>query len=260
MNSATDQIARAFVEARRSARSIVEYPGTPPADLESAYAIQDRALAIWDRPVGAWKVGKINPPQSDELGTNRLAGPVFADAIRHEKDGAQFEVFDGGFAAVEAEFMLRLSVSDAPLPTTPTEALAWVDEVRIGLEIASSPYARINADGPCVTISDHGNNAGVLLGTEVTRDQWSRLDDVEVRLTIEDAEVGRATTASMLDGPFGAVCFLLKNLEKRGISPRSGWWVSSGAITGVHEVEPGQRSSATFEGIGTISASILPSG
>ncbi len=256
MSSATDQIARAFVEARQSGNPLGEYPGTPPRDLASAYAIQDRALTIWKRPVGGWKVGKISPPRSEELAANRLAGPVFADTVRHESDGIDFPIFAGGFAAVEAEFMLRLAIGDAPLPTTPAEAVSWVDEVRIGLEIASSPYARINADGPCVTVSDHGNNAGILLGRTVPREHWERLDEIEVTLSIDNAEVGRATTATMLDGPFGAVCFLLENFAQRGITPVSGWWVSSGAITGVHEIKPGQNSSATFKDIGQIAASI----
>ena len=67
-------------------------------------------------------------------------------------------------------------------------------------------------------------------------------------------EVGRASTATMLDGPFGAAAFLLRNLSDRGIAPEAGWWVSSGAITGVHEIAPGQRAIARFAGVGQTEA------
>jgi 2-keto-4-pentenoate hydratase len=134
--------------------------------------------------------------------------------------------------------------------------MAWVDEVRIGIEIASSPYARINADGPCVTISDHGNNAGLLLGPLVPPSQWGGLDAVPVTLAIDGAEVGRATTATMLDGPFGAVAFLLANLIRRGFAIKPGWWVSSGAITGVHVVAPGSTVVAGFGELGSVEALI----
>jgi 2-keto-4-pentenoate hydratase len=256
VQSAAREIAGAFVAARRSGAPVPHYPGDPPRDLASAYAIQDAALALWEREIGGWKVGRINPPRDGELGADRLVGPAFSDAIMAADPGAPFPVFHGGFAAAEAEFMLRLAPRDGPLPCTPNAAMGWVDEVRIGIEIASSPYARINADGPCVTISDHGNNAGLLLGPTVPRAQWGALDTVEVTLAIDGAEVGRATTATMLDGPFGAVCFLIDNLTRRGIEPKAGWWVSSGAITGVHDVSPGNKVIAGFGALGTIEALI----
>ncbi|ROT94058.1 2-keto-4-pentenoate hydratase [Altererythrobacter sp. FM1] len=257
MNSAAGDIAHAFVDARRSWTPIASYPGVRPADLSTAYRIQDEAISIWDRAIGGWKVGKIGPPLSESLGANRLIGPAFEDAIQSERtDGNVFRIFDGGFAAVEAEFMLRLAPKGGPLPRDRIEAMDWVDEVRIGIEVAASPYAKINADGPCVTVSDHGNNAGLLIGKRVERDRWADLDQVVVSLDIDGRRVGEATTATMLDGPFGAVRFLLKNLAERQIEPQAGWWVSSGAITGVHEIASGSVTDAHFEGIGSISARV----
>ena len=191
MNSAAGDIAAAFINARRNWKTLPEYPGERPSDLRSAYVIQDAALADWNRPIGGWKVGKINPPMSDELGANRLVGPVFADTVQREgQDSAQFPIFAGGFAAIEAEFMLRLAPQEGPLPATREAAMDWVDEVRIGLEVASSPYAAINVDGPCVTVSDHGNNAGLLLGACVDRTEWERLDDIAVSLRSPGARSG----------------------------------------------------------------------
>jgi 2-keto-4-pentenoate hydratase len=255
--SASRDIAGAFVAARRSGAAISEFPGERPQDLASAYAIQDCALALWDRPVGGWKVGRIHPPADTRLGADRLVGPVLRDTILFDDEAPRaFSTFKGGFGAAEAEFMLRLAPQPGPLPETPAEAMAWVDAVRVGIEIASSPYARINADGPCVTIADHGNNAGLLLGHEVPRALWDKLDDVTVTLAIDGLEVGRATTATMLDGAFGAVRFLIANLAARGIALEAGWWVSTGAITGVHPVFSGSRVVAGFSGIGAVEAQI----
>lgn len=252
------EIAGAFVAARRSGAAISRFPGRRPEDLASAYAVQDCAISLWEREVGGWKVGRINPPSDTLLGADRLVGPAFRDAIFMAADAPRrVTTFHGGFAAAEAEFMLRLSPQDGPAPATCEEAMAWVDEVRIGIEIASSPYARINADGPCVTIADHGNNAGLVLGPVVPRAQWDRLDEVEVTLAIDGQEAGRATTATMLDGPFGAARFLIANLAARGIALKPGWWVSSGAITGVHEVSPGSCVTAGFNGIGSVEALII---
>lgn len=251
-------IARSFVEARRSRAVLQEYPGTLPADIASAYRIQDAALALWERPIGGWKVGRIGPPLDAQLGTDRLAGPIFADSIVDaETNLVAMPIFGEGFAAAEAEFMLRLSIpSGSPLPRSPTDAIHWVDQVRIGIEIASSPYPRINADGPCVTISDHGNNAGLALGAQVPRSRWGSLDAVQVALGIDGHVVGRGSTATMLDGPFGALVFLLRNLDERGLRAQSGWWISSGAITGVHEVSMGATVLAKFDDLGSVTATI----
>lgn len=253
----SQSIARTFVEARRAGKAVPEYPGLAPVDLASAYEIQDEALAIWARDIGGWKVGKITPPASDMLGADRLVGPVFADTV-HRANGSTpgLPVFVGGFAAAEAEFMLRLEPLNGSLPETNEEAAKWVSEIRIGIELASSPYPGINTDGPCVTVSDHGNNAAIVLGDVVDRSHWDRLDEVTVVTEIDGIVVGTATTATMLDGPFGAVRFLLANLAQRGIPAQSGWWVSSGAITGVHEVTPGQSVTARFEGLGEVKLDI----
>jgi 2-keto-4-pentenoate hydratase len=250
--------ARAFVAARKAGRAIAAYPGDPPPGLAEAYRVQDTAISLWQRAIGGWKVGRINSPEDARLGANRLAGPIFADTI---VDGTAGEpvvpVFADGFAAGEAEFLLRIAVPrQAGLPRDDAETLGWIDAVRIGLEIASSPYAGINDDGACVTISDQGNNAGLVLGEAVARERWSDLRAIEAETRIGERVVGRASAATMLDGPLGAVRFLLGNLRERAIEPQNGWWISSGAITGVHRVAPGDRLSARFIGIGEASCRI----
>ena len=45
----------------------------------------------------------------------------------------------------------------------------------------------------------------------------------------------------MLDGPFGAACFLFNHLARRGIAVPPGTWISSGAVTGVHRVAIGDH-------------------
>lgn len=251
--------ARAFVEARKAGRALAAYPGPRPIDLAQAYRIQDTALGLWQRTVGGWKVGRINPPDDARLGINRLAGPIFADAIVDDT-GAEpiLPIFVDGFAAGEAEIILRLGVPPSgELPRDDAGTLEWIDDVRIGLEIASSPYPAINEDGALVTISDHGNNAGLVLGQPIARERWNDLRALEVETRVGGRVAGRASVADMLDGPLGAVRFLLGNMRERDIELRSGWWISSGAITGVHPVEPGDRLAAHFIGIGDVACRIV---
>ena len=250
--------ARTFVEARKAGQAIAAYPGLRPLDLAQAYRVQDAAISLWQRDIGGWKVGRINSPEDERLGADRLVGPIFADTIVDGTSGEPvLPVFADGFAAGEAELLLRLGEPQRNrLPRDDAETLEWIEDVRIGLEIASSPYPGINDDGACVTISDHGNNAGLVFGQAVSRELWGELRAIEVETRVGDRAVGRASVATMLDGPLGAVRFLLANLSERGIEPCAGWWISSGAVTGVHAVRPGDRLSARFLGIGEVSCRI----
>lgn len=258
--SALGKIARAFVSARREGRSLPVYPGPLPLDLASAYRIQDQALRLDGRTIAGWKVGRIPDAEVAQLGANRLAGPILAGTVVETTaaNEAAMPAFSGGFIALEAEFMLRLRVpAHASVPLDDAAAQGWIDEVRIGIEIASSPYAGINDDGPCVTVSDFGNNAGVLLGSAVPDWRACDLQAIEVSTEVAGREAGRATAASMLDGPYGAIRFLLEHFKRRGIAPQSGWWISSGAVTGVHLAAVGDRAVVKFAGIGSLSCRIV---
>lgn len=252
-------VAAAFVAARRTAQALTEYPGLRPADLSSAYEIQDAAIQLDGRSIVGWKVGRINAPLDAELGANRLAGPVFADLVVHTQtiEIPTMPVFFGGFAAGEAEFLLHLAKGwNGAIPTDDAATRAIVDDVRLGIEVASSPYPHINADGPLVTISDFGNNHGLVIGPQLNGWRESDLCSIAVRTEIDGEVVGEATAATMLDGPYGAVRFLLGNLKQRGFDLSDGLWISTGAITGVHPVRPGQQVRATFGPHGSIACQI----
>lgn len=252
-------VAEAFVTARREKRALITYPGQLPTDLGSGYLIQDFAIGMDGREIVGWKVGKINPPLDAELGANRLAGPIFADSVVTVAEGESPEmpVFADGFAAGEAEFLLHVAPGwDGVVPQDDAGTIAVLDAVHLGIEVASSPYPRINADGPPVTVSDYGNNYGLVVGAVL--EGWQSIDfnAITVRLDIDGVTAGEATTATMLDGPLGAVRFLLGNLAAREIDCSGGTWVSTGAVTGVHPVKPGEQVLATFEGHGTVACGI----
>lgn len=253
------RIAEAFVAARREARPLPAYPGALPASLAEAYRVQDRALALAGAPVGGWKVGRILPPLSEAVGSDRLAGPIFAHGIfLGGGTSVAMPVFAGGFGAAEAEFLLR--VGEAP-PAGKTsfsldEAAALIDAVHLGIEIASSPLAAINDLGPAVTISDFGNNNGLVIGGPIAGWRSFAFADWPVSLLVDGVEAGSGQASAMPDGPLGAARFLFELLGSRGIAVAPGQWISSGAVTGVHPVAPGAFVEAVFDGTHKVSCTI----
>jgi 2-keto-4-pentenoate hydratase len=245
-------IAGRFLAARREAGGLDGYPGDFPETLEAAYGVQDAAMAAWDRPVVGWKVGRINPPLAERFGADRLAGPIFLA----EKGGPEPEmpVFAAGFAAGEAEFLLRLGKAPpaGQARFTLDEAGDLIDAVHVGIEVASSPLKAINVIGPIAVVSDFGNNNGLVIGPEVPDWRSSGFEEWPVTTRIDGREVGSGRASAFPDGAIGAARFLFELMAARGIALTPGQWISSGAVSGVHDAAPGQRVEADFGGRFTI--------
>lgn len=254
------EIARRLVRARLQATALPDYPGALPPSLDAGYASQDAAIAMWPTPVAGWKVGKIPDAWLARMGEERLVGPIFEDAVRQAlpNDAAGFAVIDGGFAAVEAEFVFRLGADAPPGKTawTDDEALALVETLLVGVELAGSPLPRINDLGPAVVVSDFGNNAGLILGPPVP--EWRRMlgtleQDLRCETAIDGEVVGSGRASDIAGGLVAALRFALARCARRGMPLRAGQVVSTGAATGIHDIRAGQQAQVSFDGIGEIS-------
>lgn len=253
------EIARRLVRARLQASALPDYPGALPPSLDAGYASQDAAIAMWPTPVAGWKVGRIPDAWLARMGEERLVGPIFEDAVQQALPGeaAGFAVIAGGFAAVEAEFVFRLGADAPPGKTTWTddEALALVDALLVGAELAGSPLPRINDLGPAVVVSDFGNNAGLILGPPVP--EWRRMlgtleQDLRCETAIDGEVVGSGRASDIAGGLVAALRFALARCARRGMPLRAGQLVSTGAATGIHDIRAGQQARVSFDGIGEI--------
>ena len=243
-----------FVQARRQARALAAFPGEIPATIEDAYLVQAAAIANWPDAIAGWKVGYIAPEMREPHGDERLVGPIFATALQPAQISqcVDFPVFAGGFAAVEAELVFRIG-ADAPagqLHWTTEQAGAIASDLHVGIETAGSPLATINDLGPRVVISDFGNNAGMLLGPSI--EHW-RTRNAPLRCTsfVENHEVG-ATIVDTLAWSLNALAFALSRCARNGRPLRAGDLVTTGALTGIHDIAAGQTARVDFSGIGSI--------
>lgn len=254
----TTDTANRFVAARRAGRALPDYPGPIPDTLAAAYLVQDAAIKSYGQEIIGWKVGRIFPPLSEQFGADRLAGPIFSATEQDAANPSAGRIFAGGFGAAEAEFLIRIG-SDLPRGKhdyTLDDAALQIAAIHVGIEIASSPLATINELGPAVTISDFGNNNGLVIGPQIVSWQTSDFAKWDVVLEVDAVQLGRGSADSFPDGPIGSLRFLLNNLGSRNIAIRAGTWISTGAVTGVHQVTAGQYVSAVFGDRHTVSCSI----
>lgn len=251
-------IAQRFTTARRSGQALSDFPGRQPSDLAEAYAIQDLAIDLWPDEIAGWKIGKVPPAVQAEVGATRLAGPIFHGSVRRGPTG-EFPVLRGGFAAVEAEVICRLR-HDAPadkLDWTPEQALDLMDALMIGCEMAGSPLATINELGPAVVVSDFGNNAGLILGPEIA--DWRRRspESLTCRTLVNDQVVGTGSAANLEGGPAGCLAWMLSHAARRGRPLKAGALITTGQLTGIHDVVPGDEAIIDFGPLGQVRCSAI---
>lgn len=252
-------VAETFVSARLAARAVSGYPGDAPQQMARSYAIQDAAIALYPDCVVGWKVGGVPADQQASLGIHRLAGAIFAGNVWIASEApTPLPAIEGGFAAVEAEFIARIGADTNPAKTdwTVAEAADQIDAVFIGVELAGSPLSAINELGSAVVASDFGNNGGLVIGPELT-DWRDRMDAIQVETFIDGVSVGKGGSLSLAGGALESVRFLLEHCARWGRPLKAGTLVSTGAVTGVHRVYAGSQSTCVFEGMGEVRCTVV---
>ncbi len=249
-----DAISRRLVAARMAAEALPDFPGALPDSLDEAYAIQEASIARWGDTVAGWKIGMIPADDRLRVGDERLAGPIFKSSIVRIESGATrtMPIYEGGFAAVEAEFVLELGCAIHPSGTEYSDAdlIELVSSLYVGVEIASSPMAAINQLGPTCVVSDFGNNAGLLLGPAVADWKSRDLDSMTAKVMIDGDVVGDATANAIPGGPLAALRFLLGFAAARSIELPEGTFISTGAATGIHDVSVSSAARVDFGSFG----------
>ena len=248
-------IVAALFEARSTGRALAAFPAPVPATLADAYAVQRTLRARIGNPVLGWKVGRIPVPLIETLGCERVAGPVLRVAELAGGTPGDAFVFAGGAGAIEAEVMLRLSAVPDHRLGSDEEARAFVDEIRAGFEIASSPAPDVHDHAPYGIIADVGINNGLLLGPRLDPADFDRL---EVTTEVDGVAVGNGRARDVLDGPWGSLRFLVDLHHDSVITLGPHQWISAGAITGVHPIRPGQSAVARFGTDVRIACTALP--
>ena len=252
--------AEEFVRARLAAVALSDYPGSVPATLAQAYACQEAALALWPDQIVGWKVARIGASVQAQYPEERLIGPVFGRNLHIAAAGIVIDcpIYVGGFAAVEAEIgvYVRAGAPRGKTDWTAASAADWVADMCIGVEIASSPLATLNDLGPGAVISDFGNNWGVIAGALIA--DWRAFNaELACETFIDGESVGRGIIA-VPQTPLSAFAFALNKAAQRGRPLRAGDYISTGMITGVHDIKVGQQARLAFGGCGEILCRAVP--
>jgi len=245
-------VAAELVAARAEGRALSGFPGAVPADMAAAYRIQDLAISRWPDSLAGWKIGYIAPDWRAAGEPDRLVGPVWSRQCRRSEEQpspVEMAIFASGFAAVEAELVIRLG-EDVPARDggewTADEAAALQQQLLVGIEVASSPIPDINSLGPTVIAADFGNNNGLVLGAVLAAEPGAA--PARIACSIDGQLVGEGSAANLPGGMHHGLATALNLLLSRGQPVRAGMVFATGAITGIHPIGPGQHCRVEVRG------------
>ena len=257
-----DAISRCLVDARLRAQPLPDFPVHLPETLEQAYMIQTTSIARWPDEIAGWKVAKLSDADQARLHAERLVGPVFRSSVRtaEPQAGTVMPIYDGGFAAVEAEIVLRIGVTIPPTEKvwSDQELIDAVAAAHCGAEIASSPMGVVNERGPTSIVSDFGSNAGVIVGPEIGDWRYKQPGFLSATVTVDNVVVGSKPVDAIVGGPLQALRTLIRVSGQRGIALPAGTLVSTGAITGVHDVQISSAARVDFGPLGWFDLTFEP--
>jgi 2-keto-4-pentenoate hydratase len=212
--------------------------------MAEAYQIQELAMSRWPDSLVGWKIGYISADRRTAGDPDRLVGPIWRQQYHLSEQrvsAAEVGIFASGFAAVEAELVIQMG-QDLPAHDgdwTAQEAADLEQYLLVGIEVASSPIPDINSLGSTVIAADFGNNNGLVLGSVLADSPGGA--PVQLACYVDLQLMGEGSAENLPGGIHHGLATALNILASRGQPVRAGMVFATGAITGIHPIEPGQH-------------------
>lgn len=223
--------------------------------LDDAYAIQQlqvEQLVAGGRTVKGHKVGLTSAAMQRLLGVSEPDyGHLLDDFFFLEHQPIPAERWIQPRIEPEVAFVLKEPLRGPGV--TVHEALRAVDFVLPALEIVDSRI-RDWKIGLLDTIADNASSGGVVLGSTPTA-----VDAVDLRLAGAvlhrgGSVVGTGVGGAVLGSPLTSLVWLANTVGARGVTLEAGQVVLPGAVCAMVPVAPGDTFTATFAGLGSVTA------
>lgn len=223
--------------------------------LEDAYAVQllqMHELVSGGRQVKGHKVGLTSAAMQRLLGVNEPDyGHLLDDFFYLEHMPIPMTGFLQPRIEPEVAFVLKKSLR-GPGVTVP-EAIAAVDFVLPALEIVDSRI-RDWKIGLFDTVADNASSGALVLGSTPTK-----LGAVDLRLAgatfhRNGTVVGTGAGGAVLGSPLNSLVWLANTVGAMGTTLEAGHVVLPGSLCAMSPVAPGDTFTATFAGLGSVTA------
>jgi 2-keto-4-pentenoate hydratase len=256
-----DAVARAEVAEQLLAAYRTKQPIEPLVEkyqgltLEDSYAIQQlqiQQFVAGGRRIAGHKVGLTSAVMQRQMGVDQPDyGHLLDDFFHLENAPIPADRYLQPRVEPEVAFVLKKELR-GPGVTVP-QAIAAIDFVLPALEIIDSRI-RDWKIGILDTIADNASSGGLVLGSTPKPIGALDLRLSGCVLTRNSEVVGTGAGGAVLGSPITSLVWLANTVGALGVTLEAGHVVLPGSITASVPVAPGDTFTATFAGLGSVTA------
>lgn len=240
-------------EARKTGALIERDAVASVKDRAAAYAVQASAVQASKLSRCGWKVAATSPVAQQLIGMDGPSiGPVFSEHLY--KPGAHLVARPEHGAAVECEiaFVMGDDLSDDP-DISRDDLLAATDHAMIAVELIGCRFAGgVKGAGALLCVSDFSFNAALVTGPAIPGWRDRDMSAVGASVSINGVQVNAGTGAAVLGDPVEALRWAANEAASIGLPFKAGDIITTGTMTGVSAVKPGDHAVCDFGPLGQI--------
>jgi len=249
--------AGALVAARAEARFVEPLPvDAVPATLAEAWRVQAE-IARLSGGYRGWKVGSLTAEAQQAAGIDRPTSARLLSRSFHESPARlSRRRFVEPTLECEIAFEMAADLPPRAEPWSLDEVHGAIGAMRLAIEVADSrlPEPRATA----MNIADAGASGAFVLGPAVL--SWRSMDRgaIEAVLRVNGIEAARGAGSRILGDPLRAVVLFANAPVPFGPGLRRGDIVTTGSLTGMTPVAPGDHAVAGFGFLGQVEVEFTP--
>lgn len=253
----TNTIVQALVKTQKSLSKMDDYPGPAPQNVDAALALQDGVIATFGESVAGWKIGATNEKSQELLKSDGpFYGPIFASRLF--KSGSTVKISRQSLAIIEPEIAFKLGRDITPRAQayTAEEIFDAVESVHPALELIDRRLPGTVTDGVLWHIADCGLNDGLVYGPGDAHYAFNKLGEIPAEARLNGEVVASGVGANALGGAQFSAQWIANSFSQAGKTLRAGQFLTTGLITQVFTMAPGDTIEADFGPLGKVSVTI----
>lgn len=218
-----------------------------PENTDDCYRIQQMVVDALG-PVAAFKTGR------KAAGDTPIMAPILAETVRPA--GAVFERHELSVIGIELEIGFQV---DGPIPDPAAPGFAAAVREFVAplpvIEVVDTRLADPDASGDLWELADNQINGGLVYGTPLADWQDVDLSGGEISLTAGEKTIFAGRGHVPGGSAFDIFCAFATMVGSHCGGLRPAQIVTTGSLTGLIYIDPGQPVQGTIEGLGTVTVS-----
>ncbi len=245
-----NQIAEKLDDASYSAQAIEQISKNRELNLDEAYAVQSISLGrryVRGEKLVGLKLGFTSKAKMEQMGVHDMIWGRLTDRMHYE-NGGELSLNKFIHPRAEPEIAFRIA-KDIDQIITLDNAAEYVDGLAVAIEVIDSRYQNFKFSLEDV-VADNCSSAGFVVGAWHPAE--TNIRNIDMVLKFDGEVVQSGNSDAILGDPWESFVAAARLARENGEQLKAGAIILAGAATPATYLQPGQKVSATAQGLGEV--------